>query len=61
MRAFHKRMDTMTRLMNDASAPLDLFLRFRFDPVRMFGGLEAVQRILDGIPIGHATVMTNRP
>lgn len=61
MRAFHKRMDAMTRLINEASAPLNLFLRFRFDPVQKFGGVQAVEHILAGIPAGHATVMTNRP
>lgn len=61
MRAFHKRMDAMTRLINEASAPLNLFLRFRFDPVQRFGGVQAVEQILAGIPVGHATVMTNRP
>jgi len=61
MRAFHKRMDAMTRMINEASAPLDMFLRFRFDPVQKFGGVKAVENILAGIPVGHATVLTNRP
>jgi hypothetical protein len=61
MRAFHRRMDAMTRMINAASAPLDLFLRFRFDPLEKFGGVKAVEQILAGIPVGHATVMTNRP
>jgi hypothetical protein len=61
MRAFHKRMNAMTRMMNEASVPLDLFLRHRFDPVAAFGGVQAAQKIIDGIPAGHATVMSNRP
>lgn len=61
MRAFHKRMDAMTRMINEASVPLDLFLRYRFDPVKKFGGINAVEHILGGMPVGHATVITSRP
>jgi len=61
LRAFHKRMDAMTQMMTKVSVPLDLFLRFRFDPVKKFGGIDAVEQILAGIPVGHATIMTNRP
>jgi len=61
MRAFHRRMNATMQMMNDGSVPLDLFLRCRFDPVAKFGGVKAVEHILAGIPLGHATVMTSRP
>ncbi|WP_188062388.1 hypothetical protein [Sphingobium sp. KCTC 72723] len=61
MKAFHKRIDAVTHMINVASVPLDLFLRFRFDPVQKFGGVKAAEQILAGTQVGHATVMTDRP
>ena len=61
LKGFHKHMDAVTRMMNNASVPIDLFLRCRFDPVQKFGGVKAVADILAGISVGHATLMTNRP
>jgi len=60
-RIFHKRMNAMMVTMNDGSIPLEIFLRFRFDPIDKFHGVKAVELILAGIPVGHASFTTHGP
>ena len=56
---FQKRLDAVTRKINEASVPRELFMECQFDPVRAFGNEEAVRRVLAGKQGGEASFWTN--
>ncbi len=56
---FQKRLGAVTKKINEASVPRELFIDCQFDPVRAFGGEEAVRRILAGKQGGEASFWIN--